>query len=307
MKRFVFCTVLLMAILLVPRESQGQIKRLLKEKAIEALRGNQQEETTTQTQEVEQEQAQPQRQRQAGPNFLERRMMQAMGLNNVKYEPHYSFTSSMVMDIESIDSLKKSDKMQYTTYFDPNSKSYAMVFDAVDQQTGQKQKGTMIFDMKNFSMLILNEENGERSGVAISFANDSLPEHKETFVQESEEEVVQDEIYVNPMYTKTGKSKTIAGQLCEEYLYENTEGRVSFWASKKSPIDLSRAYGQMYGLQGLAAAGMGFGNGMIMEMVSEDFSSGAKTIMNVREILSNTNKSLDVSGYQIVGVGEAAK
>jgi len=49
MKRSVFCTVLLMAILLVPRESQGQIKRLLKEKAIEALRENQQEETTTQT------------------------------------------------------------------------------------------------------------------------------------------------------------------------------------------------------------------------------------------------------------------
>jgi predicted metallopeptidase len=70
---------------------------------------------------------------------------------------------------------------------------------------------------------------------------------------------------------------------------------------------MSKAYGQMYGLQGLAAAGLGFGNGMIMEMISEDNFSGAKIIMNVREIVSNNSKSLDVSGYQIVGMGGAGQ
>jgi hypothetical protein len=304
MKRVIVCTILFMAFFMAPNVADAQLKRLLKEKAIEALKGNKQEESTTQTE--EQEQSQPQKPKQTGPNFLERRMMQAMGLNNVKYEPRYSFSSSLVMDIENIDSLQNSDKMLYTTYFDPDSKSYAMVFDEVNKESGQKQQATIIFDMINQSMLILSVENGERSGVAISFAGDSIPENEAALDQLEEEEPI-DEVYINPIYQPTGKTKTIAGLPCEEYKYENTEGRVTLWASKKSPIDMSKAYGQMYGMQGLAAAGLGFGNGMIMEMVSEDFYSGAKTIMNVREMLSNTNKSLDVSGYQIVGMSGAGQ
>lgn len=295
MKRFIVCSIVLMAMFASPNVAEAQLKRLLKEKALEALKGKQTEETTTE------KERQPEKQQQTSPNFLERRMMQAMGLNNVKYEPRYSFTSSMVMDIENIDSSSNSETMQYTTYFDAQSKSYAMVFDDVNKETGQAQKGTMIFDMVNQAMLILSNENGQLSGVAISIGNDSIPNLQEG-MEDVDAEDVEEAFFVNPMYRPTGKSKTIAGINCHEYIYENTEGRVTMWVSKKSPIDLSRAYGQMYGLQGLATASMGFGTGMVMEMISEDFMSGEKVTMHVSEINNNTNKMLDISGYQIVGM-----
>ncbi|MDX9848097.1 MAG: hypothetical protein RBT74_14025 [Tenuifilaceae bacterium] len=298
MRRVITISLLALAILLSPAVANAQLKRLLKEKALEAVKGLKTEEEQTTTEEVK-EQPQPEKPKPAGPNFLERRMMQAMGLNNVKFDPSYSFTSSMVMDIETIDSLKNRDKMQYTTYFNNNNKSYAMIFDSVDKESGKKQKGTMIFDMVNNAMLILSEENGERTGVAIAIPPDSTA----TAQAETTEVENASDNFIHPYYKPTGRTKTIAGHSCKEYAYEDTHGKVSFWTTRESKLNLSQAYGQVYGLQALATAGLGYGMGMVMEMETEDFVSGAKTIMRVNEMQDNSPKRLDVSTYQIVGMG----
>ena len=62
-------------------------------------------------------------------------MMSAMGLNNVVYEKQYNFTSSMKMEIETVDSLNNKDNIDYSTYFSPNDRSFAIVFDGVDKET----------------------------------------------------------------------------------------------------------------------------------------------------------------------------
>lgn len=298
MRRAISISLLALAILLSPAVANAQLKRMLKEKALEAVKGLKTEEEQTTTEEVK-EQPQPEKPKPTGPNFMERRMMQAMGLNNVKFDPSYNFTSSMVMDIETIDSLKNRDKMQYTTYFNNNNKSYAMIFDGVDKNSGKKQKGTMIFDMVNNAMLILSEENGERTGVAIAIPPDSTA----TAQTGTTEVATTPNEFVHPYYKPTGRTKTIAGHSCKEYAYQDTHGKVSLWTTPESKLNLSQAYGQVYGLQALATAGLGYGMGMVMEMETEDFVSGAKTIMRVNEMQDNSPKRLDVSSYQIVGMG----
>ena len=297
MNKTIIIGFILLVTMLAPHTADAQLNRFLKQKAIEALKGSKQEETEEKSQSQESVPSKP-----AGPSFLERKMMNAMGLNNVAHEQSYNFTSTMVMDIESIDSLKKSDKMEYVTFFDVKSKNYAMIFDNVDPESGKSKKSVMLFDFKNYAMLILSEENGERTGMAIAIPRDS------TEIEVSEETQTLDEpveAYVNPMYKATGKSKKIAGYKCDEYVYQEGDGKIAVWATNERRMDLSNAYGQLNGMQGLATMGLGFGNAMVMQMESETFSSGAKTIMNIREIQSDINKTIDVSGYQIIGMGGA--
>jgi len=52
---------------------------------------------------------------------------------------------------------------------------------------------------------------------------------------------------------------------------------------------------------------LAYGMGMVMEMVFSDANSNARTHMLVKEILTNKSKTLDISGYQIIGVGGEKK
>lgn len=285
-------------ILFAPSIAEAQLKGLLRNKTIEAIKGKEKEEEQEQP-----EQTQPVRPKTKGPNFMERKMMQAMGLNNVVYDQNYNFTSSMVMDIVTIDSLNNRDNMQYTTLFSPEDISFALIFENANPETGEPEKGTMIFDMKNYAMLILSEENGERSGMAMALPRDSADIQNEAMgiaADEVNEEYPED--FVHPMYMPTGKSKEIAGYKCDEYVYKNEEGTINLWITKDNKVNLSKAYGQMQGFQALATGGWGYGMGTVMEMMFND-NSGASTQMLVKDVLPDSPRSLDLSSYQIIGVG----
>ena len=303
MKKLIYTIGLAALILFAPSIASAQIKGLLRNKAIEAIKGKEQQEEQVEEQQQEStQQAEPRQPRKKGPNFLEKKMMQAMGINNVAFEQSYSFTSSMVMDIVSVDSLNNKEDMQYTTLYNPADKSFALVFEQVNPETGKKEKGTMIFDMKNYAMLILSEENGERSGVAMAMPRDSAEMTDDAMDMAADEVEEYPDDFVHPMYKPTGSSKKIAGYKCDEYVYQNEEGSINLWITKDNKINLSKAYGHMYGFQALATGGWGYGMGTVMEMVFND-NSGATSHMLVKDINPNSPRNLDVSSYQIVGVG----
>lgn len=295
--RIIFILILVLTYFF-PIAASAQIKGLLRDKAIEAIKGNKVEEEKP-AQEVKEEPKQQTQQRRSGSGFLERKMMQAMGLNNVKFDMQYNFTSSMAMDIETVDSLKNRDKVQYSTFFNPDDKSFALVFDAVDKETGKKQRTMMIFDMKNNAMLILGEQDGERSGMAIAIPPDT------TATAQAEPEKVEQypADFIHPWYSPTGRTKSILGHHCKEYTYKSNEGSVNLWVTNDNKLNLSQAYSRMNGLQALTSGGWAYGMGMVMEMVFSDDASGASTHMLVKDIQPNSPKRIDLTGYQIVGIG----
>jgi hypothetical protein len=306
-KLFVF-TITTFLILLICPDANAQVKGLLRDKAIEKIKqaqGHNEEEPSQpeQQQEQEQEPQQPARQqKKPGSSFLEKKMMGAMGLNNVVYEKQYNFTSSMMMEIETVDSLNQKDKVNYSTFFSPKDKSFALVFDAVNRETGKKEKSTIILDAKNWAMLILGDKDGERSGMAMYIAPDS------SATNDSPTEVEQQaEDFIHPWYTPTGRSKTIAGFNCNEYTYSNEGGSVDLWVTKDQKLNFSNAYSYMNGFQALASGGWAYGMGMVMEMVFRDANSNASTHMLVKEILPDKSKFLDISSYQIIGIGGEQK
>jgi hypothetical protein len=187
--------------------------------------------------------------------------------------------------------------------YNPNDKNFALQFESVDRESGNKKKTLMIFDMKNNAMLILGEENGERSGMAMQIEPDSS--------ESSNEEVKDTEVYqgefVHPFYSPTGRTKSIAGFSCKEYAYKNEAGSVTLWVTNDNKLNLSKAYGHMQGFQALSTGGWAYGMGTVMEMMWTDDQSTAQTKMLVKDIQPNSPKRLDLTGYSIIGIGGEKK
>lgn len=308
MKTRIFVLMFFAGLLVVGNPASAQIGSFLKDKAINALnkgtkKGNETEQKkkdTIQTQQPKQQKPQQQSNSNPANSFMQQKMMGMMGLNNVKYEMNYNFTSSMSMEMQSTDSLgKKSDKVLYTTFFDKNSKSFAMEFEGVDKQSGKKQNSLMIFDYKNWAMLILGDKgNNEKSGIAMQMAKDSSIEaqqNKPTSKTQTHPE--------NMNYKATGRTKVIAGYSCKEYVYENTEGKGEVWATNDVVFDYSTAYGHMGGMQTLATGGTGYGLGTMMEMHFRSLRSKAQSDLVVTDIKPSNPKSINLTGYQIIGMG----
>jgi hypothetical protein len=305
----------LLAILIAysANDASAQIKSILKDKAKGAIakglkRGEEDKnaQQADQNQQAQQEeQQQPRQQGQPNPmgNFMQNKMMGMMGMNNVKYDMNYSYTSSMSMEMEGTDSLgKKWDKVLYTTYFDKVSKSFAMEFEAKDPETQQKQKSLMIFDYKNWAMLILADKGSEKSGIAMQLTPDSAiieQQNKPEAAPQKQEDISA----LNMYYKPTGRTKSIAGYKCKEYVYETPQGKAEVWATNDVVYDYSNAYGYMGGMQLLAAGGSAYALGTVMEMHFSDKSSKATSDFVVTDIKASNPKSVNLSGYQIIGMG----
>jgi hypothetical protein len=292
-------------------DADAQIRSILRDKAREALRTQEEKETERVEQERNErnEEAKP-RQPTALEKRMEQRMMKAMGFADLDFEDEYNFRSSMSMDVENYDA--ESDEISnitYTTYFNKDDESFAMRFSTKNEDTGKDESTLMIFDMKNHVMLMLSESGDEKSGMAFSIAPDSLDTgSSESYVQEEhiEETEVADlsedadsDLY-NLWYNKTGRTKTISGYKCEEYTWEDEEGRIEYWFSPEARFDYSSAYNYMGGFQALAMGGMGF-NGILMEMNHIDKESGNRTKMLVNEINPDNPNKIDMKGFQIMG------
>ncbi len=233
-------------------------------------------------------------------NFMQKKMMGMMGMKDVKHETSYAFTSSMSMEMQSTDSLgKKSEKILYTTFFDKNSKSFAMEFEGKDKESAQKQKSLMVFDYKNWAMLILGDKSGDKSGIAMEIPKDSAIEAQQ---KQPNQATKQDISKYNTYYKPTGRTKTIAGYSCKEYVYDNPKGKSEVWTTTDVAFDYSSAYSHMGGMQTLGAGGA-YGMGMVMEMHTYDKHSKAQSDLNVVDIKPSNPKSIDLTGYQIIGMG----
>lgn len=302
-------------ILISANPASAQFKDLLNKGVNKALDSKlKKEEEERKKKDAEQKKAQGQQQNQSGNqsqgnsnpagNFMQKKMMGMMGMKDVKHETVYTFTSSMTMEMQSTDSLgKKSEKVLYTTFFDKNSRSFAMEFETTDKETKQKQQSQFIYDYKNWAMLILGGKSGEKSGIAMEIPKDSTIEaQQKQGNQPNQEQVKKDYNDYVSNYKATGRSKTIAGYNCSEYVYENNEGRSEVWVTKDVVFDYSKAYGQM-GVTGLTYSGAGYGFGTAMEWHFIDKDSKARSDMSVVDIKPSNPKSFDLTGYQIIGMG----
>jgi len=173
---------------------------------------------------------------------------------------------------------------------DPN----VMGFEATPEGKN-KQDGNffMIYDLSKNASIVLMETDGQKSRMAYGIDLMSLAES----VDESEEDVDLGAYSV----TKTGKTKTIMGHTCEEYLLDTDEGNAHYWISTEkiganqtffgsgNPFLQARVQNSQSTFQNLPQ-----GNLFEMEYVSKtDKSSMTMTTITIENNKSTTFKMAD--------------
>ena len=138
----------------------------------------------------------------------------------------------------------------YNAYLTGDGSSYAVIFE------DQGAKSVIVFDTKNSTMLMLVENEGEKTGFAMGIDPYAFADMEEDndFEGDSEYESF-----------KTGKSKTILGYQCDEYLIKDEDSEVRVWSSDELGKKVEKKMfnnQQIFGFAFAHAAGM---EGMALE------------------------------------------
>lgn len=227
------------------------------------------------------------------------RMMKGMGIGGepVPIAENYTFDHLIQMHIESFDqSGKKTSEGEFLTHLNPKSKS--MAYEALSGSIGTPGSGRFIMDAENGAAIILSEENGKKTGIVYginSFMQTMGETYDETALEESPE------LYAaNPNVKKTGKTKTIAGYKCEEYIYTDEDTESEIWITKDLKMNTQDFFSTLFKTS-LYSHGIGWG--YLMETSSVNKTTGEKSMMKVTRVDTNSNVKFAISDYQITNLG----
>jgi len=226
-------------------------------------------------------------------------IMKGFGLSGepVPIADEYQFSHLIQMHFESYNKNgKKKDEGEFITHFDPNAKS--MAYQALSGDAADM--GLFIIDIENEAIIILSEDGNEKNGIVYGMGG-----YFATLGQTYEEEELDlsetPETYLaNPNVSKTGKTKTIAGFKCEEYVYEDEYNKSNIWITKDIKLN-SKDFMSTLFKTSMYSHGMGWG--YMMEATTVDKEDGDKSVMRVTKVDDSSNIKFTLSNYKITNLG----
>lgn len=223
-------------------------------------------------------------------------MMKALGIStNVDVKSSYDYSGDIEMTIQTWDETGETEgPVLYTTYVSKGNEGFAMKFS--QDGTGST---TMIFDYKDSKMIIMNNENGDKTGMVMQWEGmtDSLENFD--YSEPPGDDEIEDFSKFNEHLKKTGKSKKIAGYTCDEYIYDDEESHATMWMTDELPPEL---WANMFSANAYSAASMGFYGGFVMEMDSKEKETNERTTLLVNKVNRNKTSSISTSGYQFMSM-----
>ncbi len=209
---------------------------------------------------------------------------------NSKTESSYSFPLYINMKLTEYEDGK--EEVSHVKYY-ANGDNFA--FRGVEQeQRGRKQENmTIVFDAKNQSMIMLNED--ELKGMALHYGM------FQATIQQRVKSVYEEEMK-NVKCNKTGKSKSIQGYSCMQYkcAIEDEDDDVKktgeIWVSNQIKMDAKKGAGfGFWNLYFMDVAGI---NGMMME--GDFYEDGKLTSkMEITELNKKASYKIDMTKYQM--------
>ncbi len=228
-------------------------------------------------------------------------MLKGIGMSGepVATESSYTFTNLVQMHLEVFDNEEnKTSNGEFITLLNPDTES--MAYEVVSDDRGNNEQGLFIIDIKNKAILLLNNKDGEKTGFVYgmgTFYEDMKVEDKDQY---QGDETLDDVAFSNQDIKKTGKTKTIAGYSCEQYLYTTDEVDSEFWITDELKTSDRDFFSTLYKTSAMTH---GMGYGYVMESVSKDKLSGNISKMSVTKVDNNASSKFNLSSYQITNLG----
>ncbi len=228
-------------------------------------------------------------------------IMKGFGLttNPVPTADVYEFDHLIQMHLESYDKNgNKSDENEFITHFNPKTKS--MAYEALSGEAANSEQGIFIIDTENEATIILTEDDGEKAGIIYGMGGYFEP-IGEAYDEEDIDMSETPETYLaNPNVKKTGRTKTIAGYKCEEFIYDDEYSKSNVWITKDMKLNTKDFMSTLFKTS-LASHGMGWG--YMMETTTINKESGEKSVMVVTKVDNNSNVKFTMSDYEITNLG----
>lgn len=216
--------------------------------------------------------------------------LDALGLSgNVDYKSTYQFDAFIQMEVSEYKKNGNLDEQViYDTHISKDKIDYAMVFSDKDN------KSTIIFDQENSAMLILSDNDGEKTGFAMGIDSAAIYDQVEAYEEESDWDPY--------AAKKTGKKKDILGYSCEEYFIEDTATEVRMWISEELGKKVRKNMLSNQQTFGMAFYYAAHANGMVLEYDVLDKDDGERTLMKVIDLDMNRSHSIPTRGYAIMSM-----
>ena len=212
----------------------------------------------------------------------------AAGTTKAVYDQEYNFDTYLQMEISD----PGDNSVVYDLYTNKDGSSYAVFF------AEGATNSIILLDTKNSSLLMLAEDNGEKTGMAMGIDPEALAGLS---AQASETDAGEP----NRSYSeyKTGQKKDILGYSCDEYLIKEDGSEITMWTSEKLGKEVSKevlANQQLFGGAFIHATGM---SGMVMEYIYKENPGGERRTLKVTKIDVGIKSSVKVSDYAIMSMG----
>ncbi len=233
------------------------------------------------------------------PSEEELEMMSKLLGSDVQFELEYAFISAYVFDVQSTNGKGDESNVVYEIGAGSDGTAFLMEILSVDGKP-PVPRGRMIFDHENKSLVSLIDDGEERTGFVMSYD----PETPASSVLEWDENGVAESPNVD--FRKTGKTRSLNGYTCDQYVYTSSESEGEMWLTSDEALIGTGfmgifSYGQK---KNKTFSGVpGYPNGFVMEMTNKDTMSGDSATMRVTDIMLDKKQQVNTTSYQVISMG----
>jgi len=223
------------------------------------------------------------------------------GKIDIKYNDEYDFTGRIYMQMETYDK-KDVIKSDFFTYYNSNNLNAGIDLQTVDPKDGKTVISTeFLFDHENRAFMSLLTAVDPKMGTISAIPSDSALAAQ---VKAKGENTKQ------PVVTKTGNSRIIAGYKCDEYkvVEPDKAGYSLVWMTKDVKVKADKRY---WGKSGMPTYYNypDFEGSVMLAMEEYDKNNNPSVKMETKEIDDNFKHKISTVGYKFskVNFGQGGK
>ncbi len=215
----------------------------------------------------------------------------SMGGGDVEVRERFDFKHTIDMEMEVYNRRGRvTDKVDMQMLYHDDMNHTAMTSKV------EGQEALVIFDLQEKQMITLIEMEGEKVGMVMRMDGKSI------------EAALEDNADDKVSFVETGNREQISGFDCKEYLVEDedeSDVKITMWMSTDAPLDWMKTFAAVsQENQGLSKNKMpaNYPKGSMIRMVTEEGSSGERSVMTVTRFGMNEAKPVSTKGYAFMSM-----